>query len=110
MNIECKVRDVLELGSHHMFLADVTAVRVDGDLVDESGKLRLDRANLVAYSHGEYFALGRRLGTFGYSVRKKPQAEKGRAGKPRSGKPRAGKPVPRRQTRPAQNRNGAETE
>lgn len=92
VNIECKVRDVLELGSHHMFLAEVTAVRVDGDLVDESGKLRLDRANLVAYSHGEYFDLGHRLGTFGYSVRKKPQAEKGHTGKPLSGKPRAGKP------------------
>lgn len=76
VNIECKVRDVLELGSHHMFLAEVTAVRVDAGLIDASGKLRLDRANLVAYSHGEYFDLGRRLGTFGYSVRKKPAAKK----------------------------------
>lgn len=76
VNIECKVRDVLELGSHHMFLAEVTAVRVDEGLIDASGKLRLDRANLVAYSHGEYFDLGRRLGSFGYSVRKKPAAKK----------------------------------
>lgn len=76
VNIECKVHDTLELGSHHLFLAEVTAVRVDEGLIDASGKLRLDRANLVAYSHGEYFDLGRRLGTFGYSVRKKAAAKK----------------------------------
>lgn len=109
VNIECKVRDVLELGSHHLFLAEVSAVRVDEDLIDESGKLRLDRANLVAYSHGEYFDLGRRLGTFGYSVRKKPQAAKGRASKPHIGKPHTGRPRPgkpnSRKTRAGRKRN-----
>ena len=72
VNIECRVRDVLELGSHHLFLADVLAVQVEEALLDEGGKLDLARANLTAYSHGEYFELGRRLGTFGYSVRKRP--------------------------------------
>ena len=72
VNIECRVRDVLELGSHHLFLADVVAVQVDEALLDARGKLDLGRAGLTAYSHGEYFELGRRLGTFGYSVRKRP--------------------------------------
>lgn len=71
VNIACRVREVLELGSHHLFLADVLAVQVEESLLDEGGKLDLARANLTAYSHGEYFELGRRLGTFGYSVRKR---------------------------------------
>ena len=71
VNIECRVRDVLELGSHHLFLADVAAVQVEEGLLNERGKLDLARANLTAYSHGEYFELGRRLGSFGYSVRKR---------------------------------------
>ena len=72
VNRACRVREVLELGSHHLFLADVLAVQVEESLLDEGGKLDLARANLTAYSHGEYFELGRRLGTFGYSVRKRP--------------------------------------
>ena len=72
VSIECRVRDVLELGSHHLFLADVTAVQVEESLLDERGKVDLARAGLTAYSHGEYFELGRRIGTFGYSVRKRP--------------------------------------
>ena len=77
--LECRVTDVIPLGSHDMFLADIVAVDVDEALVDESGKLHLDRAGLVAYSHGEYFELGKRLGKFGYSVakKKKPQRKKG---------------------------------
>ena len=71
VNIECRVREVLELGSHHLFLADVVAVQVEEGLLDARGKLDLARANLTAYSHGEYFELGRRLGSFGYSVRKR---------------------------------------
>jgi flavin reductase (DIM6/NTAB) family NADH-FMN oxidoreductase RutF len=69
--IECKVRQVIPLGSHDMFLADIVAVNVDEKLVDKNGKLHLDKANLIAYSHGEYFELGKRLGKFGYSVQKK---------------------------------------
>ena len=83
VSIECRVRDVLELGSHHLFLADVAAVQVEESLLDERGRLDLGRAGLVAYSHGEYLELGRRLGSFGYSVRKRPErgARGGRGGK-----------------------------
>ena len=77
VSIECRVRDVLELGSHHLFLADVLAVQVEEGLLDESGKLDLARADLTAYSHGEYFELGRRIGSFGYSVRKRSPKRKG---------------------------------
>lgn len=86
VSIECKVRQILKLGSHHMFLAEVSAVRVDDDLIDEDGKLRLDRAGLISYSHGEYFQLGRSLGTFGYSVRKKPEGKGRRARNQKVGK------------------------
>ena len=71
VSIECRVRDVLELGSHHMFLAEVTAVQVDESYMDAKGKFDLNRIGLIAYSHGEYLDLGKKLGTFGYSVRKK---------------------------------------
>ncbi len=71
VNIECKVCDVIDLGSHHMFVADIVAVDVGRELLDEKGRLQLEKADLVAYAHGEYFALGEKLGSFGYSVRKK---------------------------------------
>lgn len=71
VNLECQVTQVIPLGSHDLFLAKVTAVDVDEALLDEKGKLCLERADLIVYSHGEYFALGKQLGTFGYSVRKK---------------------------------------
>ncbi|MCR4675568.1 MAG: flavin reductase family protein [Lachnospiraceae bacterium] len=73
VNIECKVKEVIELGSHDMFLAEVVNVQVEESLLNEKGTLKLDRADLVAYSHGEYYALGEKVGTFGYSVRKKPK-------------------------------------
>ena len=62
---------VIPLGSHDLFLAEVAACDVDESLLDENGKLCLDKARLIVYSHGEYLALGKKLGTFGYSVRKK---------------------------------------
>ena len=71
LSLECRVTDVIELGSHHMFLADVVAVDVEESLIDQHGKLRLDKANLAAFAHGEYFALGKKIGDFGFSVRKK---------------------------------------
>lgn len=71
VNLECQVRQVIPLGTHDLFLAEVVAVDVDEHLLDENGKLCLNRAKLIVYSHGDYLALGRRLGTFGYSVRKK---------------------------------------
>ncbi len=73
VSFECRVEEVKPLGSHDMFIARITAVQVDEELIDKSGKLRLDRAGLAAFAHGEYYALGERLGTFGFSVRKKPQ-------------------------------------
>ncbi|OUN39429.1 MULTISPECIES: flavin reductase family protein [unclassified Faecalibacterium] len=78
VNLECRVTQVIPLGSHDMFLAEVVGCCVDEDLLDSEGKLHLDKARLIAYSHGEYHALGRRLGTFGYSVRKKSTSKKRR--------------------------------
>lgn len=69
VNLECRVTQVLELGSHHMFLAEIVAVDVEESLLDGSGKLCLDRAELIHYTHGEYFAQGEKLGSFGYTVR-----------------------------------------
>ena len=71
VNIECRVRQVLELGSHDMFLADVLAVHVDEKYMDEKGKFHLEKSEPIVYSHGDYLATGELLGTFGYSVRKK---------------------------------------
>lgn len=71
LSLECKVTDIIELGSHHMFLADIVAVDVDEKLINSEGKLCLDKAELCAFAHGEYFALGEKLGYFGFSVKKK---------------------------------------
>ena len=71
VNIECSVTEVKELGTHHMFLAEVLGVTVDEAYMNENGRFELNSTGLVAYSHGTYFALGEELGTFGYSVRKK---------------------------------------
>ena len=78
VNIECTVTEVKELGSHHMFLAKVEAVQVGEEYLDEKGRLQLGKAGLLAYSHGEYLTLGKSLGTFGWSVRKKPDVDKKR--------------------------------
>ena len=69
--LECRVFDTVELGTHHMFLADIVAVDVEEELIDEEGRLCLERAGLAAFAHGEYFALGKSLGKFGFSVKKK---------------------------------------
>ncbi len=71
VSLECKVFDIVKLGSHDMFMADITAVSVDGRYLDENGRLMLEKAVLIAYSHGDYFTLGEKLGGFGFSVRKK---------------------------------------
>ena len=70
VNIYCKVKKVEKLGSHDMFIAQVVGVTVDDKYMDEKGRFDLKAANLIAYSHGEYFALGKKLGKFGYSVKK----------------------------------------
>ena len=71
LSLECKVTDVIELGSHHMFLADIVAVNVSEEYIGKDGKLCLERAELCAYAHGDYFALGKKLGKFGFSAAKK---------------------------------------
>ena len=71
VNLECKVCDIIPLGSHDMFIADIIGVNVDESLLDENGKLHLSKAGLCAYAHGEYFALGKQIGDFGFSVRRK---------------------------------------
>ncbi|MCH5267576.1 MAG: flavin reductase family protein [Lachnospiraceae bacterium] len=76
VNIECRVTEVKELGSHHMFLAEVIAVHVDEAYLDEKGSFHLNDTGLLAYSHGTYLGLGETLGTFGYSVRKKKKKKK----------------------------------
>ncbi len=71
VNLECKVCEIVHLGSHDMFIADIVGVNVDESLLDEKGKLHLSKAGLCAYAHGEYFALGKQIGDFGFSVRRK---------------------------------------
>ncbi len=71
VNIECKVKQIVPLGSHDMFIADIVALDVSEDLIDASGRLCLENAGLIAYAHGDYYKLGKRLGSFGFSVRKK---------------------------------------
>lgn len=69
--IECRVEQVIPLGSHDMFLAKVLAVSIDDQHMDKKGKFHLNQTGLVTYSHGEYFSLGKKNGSFGYSVRKR---------------------------------------
>lgn len=76
VNIECRVTEVKELGSHHMFLAEVLAVHVDDYYMNEKGKFNLNKTGLLVYSHGEYLELGKRIGNFGYSVRKRGKGKK----------------------------------
>ena len=74
--LECKVTDIVPLGSHDMFIADVVAVNVDESLIGEGGRLHISRAKLSAFAHGEYFELGRRIGKFGFSVKKAKKERK----------------------------------
>ncbi len=74
--LECKVSQIVELGSHDMFIADIVSVAADEELIDDNGRLMLEKANLLAYAHGDYFALGRKIGDFGFSVRKKKRAKR----------------------------------
>ena len=76
VSIECRVREVKELGSHHMFLADVLAVHADEAYMDEKNRFDLNMAGPLVYSHGEYLGTGKKIGTFGYSVKKKRKAKK----------------------------------
>lgn len=87
VNIECKLVQIIHLGSHDLFLGEVTGVNVDDRFLDKNGKLCLDKAGLTVYSHGEYYGLGKKLGTFGYSVARR-KAKNGSRGKGKKGEQR----------------------
>ena len=78
VSLECRVVEVKDLGSHDMFLAEIVAVDVEESLIDDKGKLDLKKANLLAYSHGDYIQLGKKIGSFGFAVKKKSKG-KGKA-------------------------------
>lgn len=70
--LECKVAQIIELGSHDLFIAEILKTKVEDNLIDENGKIHFDKANLITYCHGEYFGISSKpIGTFGYSVAKK---------------------------------------
>lgn len=71
VSIECKVKEIVELGSHHMFIAEVLCIDADEKYIDEKGAFDISKCNLIAYANGGYYALGKKIGKFGYSVKKK---------------------------------------
>ncbi|AVQ28185.1 flavin reductase family protein [Fusobacterium ulcerans] len=82
INIECKVKDIIPLGTHDLFLAEVLCSHIDSKLLDENEKIHFEWANLISYSHGEYFPMPKEaIGSFGYSVAKKKTIEKKAASK-----------------------------
>ena len=76
VSLECRVTDIIPLGSHDMFMADIVAVNIDERYIDEKGKFHIEKCALAAYAHGQYFALGKKIGSFGYSVKKKNNKKK----------------------------------
>ena len=101
VNIECRVRQITPLGSHNLILADVVAVTIDDAYMDEAGKFHLNDTGLITYSHGEYFLLGKKLGTFGYSVRKDTPGKRSNSlkGDDRKKKSRKNKSFPQKPSR-----------
>ena len=71
VSVECKVKEIKEIGSHHMFIADVLAINADEKYIDEKGAFDISKCDLIAYSNGNYYSLGRKIGKFGFSVKKK---------------------------------------
>ena len=71
VSVECKVREIRDLGSHHMFIADVLAINASEKYIDEKGAFDISKCDLIAYANGHYYALGKKLGRFGFSVQKK---------------------------------------
>ena len=71
VSVECKVREIQEMGSHHVFVADVLAINADKQYIDEKGAFDISKCDLIAYANGHYYALGKKLGKFGFSVQKK---------------------------------------
>ena len=81
LSICCRVTGVQEMGSHDLFFADIVAVYADESIMDAGGKLHMEKADLCAYAHGEYFTLGKRIGTFGFSAAKKKKKHPSKAPK-----------------------------
>ena len=71
LSMECKVREIIPFGTHDMFIADIVGVSVDDTIIDTNGKIRLDKVKLAAYAHGDYFELGRKIGSFGFLATKR---------------------------------------
>ena len=76
VSIECKVKQIIPLGTHDMFISDIVGISVKEELINKNGRLCLDRAGLMAYIHGEYFTIGKKIGSFGYSVKKSSKGKK----------------------------------
>ena len=76
VSIECKVKQIIPLGTHDMFISDIVGISVKEELINKNGRLCLDRAGLMAYIHGEYFTIGKKIGSFGYSVKKSSKGQK----------------------------------
>ena len=76
VSIECKVKEIKELGSHHMFMAEVLSINASEDYIDEKGAFDISKCDLIAYSNGNYYTLGKKIGRFGFSVQKKKKRRK----------------------------------
>lgn len=75
-SIECKVKEIKELGSHHMFIAEVLAINAEDEYINEKGAFDISKCNLITYANGSYYTLGKKLGKFGFSVQKKKKIRK----------------------------------
>lgn len=81
VSVECRVKEVKELGSHHMFIAEILSIDADDKYIDENGAFDISKCNLIAYSNGGYYSLGKKVGKFGYSVEKKKHKKNQKKGK-----------------------------
>ena len=76
VSVECRVKDIVELGSHHMFVAEILAINADEKYIDEKGAFDISKCDLIAYSNGNYYSLGKKVGKFGFSVQKNKKRRK----------------------------------
>lgn len=109
LSIECRVVEVIPMGTHDVFVADIVAVSCTDEMLDENGRLCFDRAGLLAYAHGEYFALGEKVGSFGFSTKKDSTKKKGKNPVKTDGKPAPktdGKSVPKTDGKPTSKVDG----
>ena len=76
VSVECKVKEIRELGSHHMFVAEILGINADEKYINENGAFDISKCDLIAYSNGNYYSLGKKIGRFGFSVQKKKKQQK----------------------------------